>query len=330
MHNNKNKGTIFYMCYDHQIPTGGQKQMYRHVDILNANGFTAYAVHRDEKFRLKWFENNTKVKSLDEVGIIFDENNDFIVLPEDNYLGFIRLPGKKIIFNQGIFSSFKYFNYNLDAVKCYINDDIKYIMTVSQHNYDYFNFILPNKKIRRIYNAVDDNTFEFKKILDKKKEILILPNKSKLDLKFIFHSLQIRSFQKLNIIQKFSWKFFNNLNAKDAAKALSDALIIIFPNTFEGFTLTLLEAMLSGTIVISFKGGPNLEFLNKNNSFLIDAYNHLEFIKRIEKTIDLFENNCFDELEFITKNAFLSASQFSLQKEKESILSFWDEVFKEK
>jgi len=51
---------VFYFCYDHQRSTGGQKQMYRHVDILNSNGYQAFAVHTRKGFHLEWFKEKVK------------------------------------------------------------------------------------------------------------------------------------------------------------------------------------------------------------------------------------------------------------------------------
>jgi hypothetical protein len=51
------KPKIFYRAWSHNRPTGGQKQMYRHVDILNSAGFDAYIFHDNDGFRLTWFEN---------------------------------------------------------------------------------------------------------------------------------------------------------------------------------------------------------------------------------------------------------------------------------
>lgn len=37
------------------------KQIYRHVDVLNKNGYQAFVLHKKLGFRCDWFENNTKI-----------------------------------------------------------------------------------------------------------------------------------------------------------------------------------------------------------------------------------------------------------------------------
>src|SRR3954471_22628081 len=93
------KGRIYYFCYDHNRPTGGQKHTYEHVDILQAAGMEAFAVHREPGLRLTWFENDTPVKPLPEVIADFQSVRDYWVLPEDLGPRITAFPGRKVIFN---------------------------------------------------------------------------------------------------------------------------------------------------------------------------------------------------------------------------------------
>jgi hypothetical protein len=55
------KPTIYVFAPDLSHPLGGMRMLYRHVDILNANGFEAYIVHASKNFRIGWFEHSTPV-----------------------------------------------------------------------------------------------------------------------------------------------------------------------------------------------------------------------------------------------------------------------------
>lgn len=55
------KNRIYFLCPDNSKPAGGIKQLYRHVDILNKNGFSAFILHAKKGFRCSWFENDTKI-----------------------------------------------------------------------------------------------------------------------------------------------------------------------------------------------------------------------------------------------------------------------------
>jgi len=53
--------TIYYGCPDKDYPVGGVRVIYRHVDLLNRNGFDAFVLHHYFPFRCTWFENATRV-----------------------------------------------------------------------------------------------------------------------------------------------------------------------------------------------------------------------------------------------------------------------------
>lgn len=52
---------IFFLTPHVDRPIGGNKVIYRHVDILNHQGFDAYVLHLKDGFRCSWFKNDTKI-----------------------------------------------------------------------------------------------------------------------------------------------------------------------------------------------------------------------------------------------------------------------------
>jgi len=52
---------LLFVCPDIQKPSGGIKQIYRQVDVLNKNGFEAYILHDNPGFKCNWFANKTPV-----------------------------------------------------------------------------------------------------------------------------------------------------------------------------------------------------------------------------------------------------------------------------
>ena len=65
--------TVYFCAPDWNVPAGGIRVFYRHVDILNEAGIPAAVLHRRAGFRCTWFENHTRV-----VG-----SRDTVVGPED-------------------------------------------------------------------------------------------------------------------------------------------------------------------------------------------------------------------------------------------------------
>jgi alpha-1,3-mannosyltransferase len=105
------------------------------------------------------------------------------------------------------------------------------------------------------------------------------------------------------------------------AKKLSEAEVCFFPSTYEGFGLSLLEAMASGTVCIANDIPAYRTFVkNKVNGFIIDFKNMkkaAEDIKEILKTSP-------DVLEKISKNA----SNTALKYDWENKIRLYDRVYK--
>ena len=53
--------TVFYLCPDYDVASGGIRTLYRHVDLLNAAGVPAAILHTREGFRCTWFPNDTRI-----------------------------------------------------------------------------------------------------------------------------------------------------------------------------------------------------------------------------------------------------------------------------
>src|SRR4051794_7674416 len=53
--------TIYFLTPDFNLPAGGVRVFYRHVDTLNAAGLKASILHSRRGFRCTWFENNTQI-----------------------------------------------------------------------------------------------------------------------------------------------------------------------------------------------------------------------------------------------------------------------------
>ena len=316
---------IFYLCYDHQKPSGGQKQMYRHVDILNKHGYRAFAMHAQRGFCLNWFAHNTNVICMDDFGEIYDPANDFIVLPEDLGDSILSFPGKKIIFNQGAYLGFYSLGLKKPRIYPYVHPEVKAVIVVSDHNRDYLSFVYPELKIYRVYNGVDPDKYIYQPIDKKSKQIACLPSKNPLDLTQVYHILMSRADQGLSDLSDYEWVFIENMPETDVIDFLRDSLIFIFLSTEEGFGRMPLEAMLSGSLVTAYCGGPLVEYLSADNSFLSKKGDVIGIAKNIENITQSFSSNG-DALRIKSQAALSGALEYSLQKEEESVLATWEDI----
>lgn len=299
--------------------------MYRHVDILNRNGYQAYVVHTKKGFRLTWFENDTKVIDWQMFVRLYHKSIDYIVLPENLGSRISAFPGKKVIFNQNIYYGFNVLRFN-KINKCpYLDKDVKFVMAVSAHNKRYLKFIFPNIRVRRIYNGIDSRKFVYKTIRQKERIITVLTTKAPMDTSFLYQAILARARQGLNNLKDYRWLFIDSVSEKEMARIFGKTLIFLFLSLYESCPLMPLEAMLSGALVVAYKGGPYSEYLNNSNSFLIDVSNKLGLIKTIEDIVEKFKSRR-EELTAISQKAYESARNYSLEREEKSVIDFWREV----
>ncbi|MFA5927915.1 MAG: hypothetical protein WC838_01260, partial [Candidatus Margulisiibacteriota bacterium] len=217
-----NRPTIYYFCHDNPSPTGGNKQIYRHVDILNNNGYSAYVVHNSPGYRMTWFENQTPVTYWEELwsGKI-DRQNDHLVIPEDFPILEQALPVRTVIFNQNVFLGFAMHQFKNDLTYNYDSHNIVSVMTVSQNNKDILQFIYPKLNIQRVVNGIDPGLFEHVDLERKNAKIAIVGNKNPLDACFVTQVLQQRAQQGLNQLGRYRFEIIAGKTEQEVKNILA-------------------------------------------------------------------------------------------------------------
>jgi len=69
---------IFYFCFSTNQSSGGNKEIYRHVEILTQHGYQAFVLHTTKDFSIAWFKHRVKIVDLDKFNELFDKDKDFI------------------------------------------------------------------------------------------------------------------------------------------------------------------------------------------------------------------------------------------------------------
>ena len=98
---------------------------------------------------------------------------------------------------------------------------------------------------------------------------------------------------EFDLHKKIRWigKLFRKGDAGELYRVIADKKgIFVQPGLFEGFGLTVLEAMISGLPVIATKYGGPLEIIQNNkNGFHIDPINKEESINILENVVEKFK-----------------------------------------
>ena len=278
---------IYILCPDFSFPVGGVKILYRHVDILNNHGLSAFILHRKTGFRCTWFENNTRVTCLAYLAQTPIQQSDYLVFPEE--CGFevtqIKKGIKKVIFNQNCYYTFKdYFLEKENFLTPYLDRDTIATIVVSEDSKSYLSYVFPKLKVLRIHNAINPDLFFYQS--HKKKQICFMPRKNFPDALQVFNILKFR-----NALGDFAIVQIQDKSEKEVAEILRESLIFLSFGYPEGFSMPPAEAMACGCLVIGYHGMGGKEYFKPDFSFPIEVGDIIGFAKTVEQVIQSYEEN---------------------------------------
>ena len=306
--------TVYVICPDDNTPTGGVLKLYDFVDTLNANQINSYIIHEDNKFRVTWFKNTTKVTTVANVSI---ERDDVVVIPEIWAERVLTLwPGiRKIIFNQDSFNTFIPFKYNLQQVKqIYSHPDVVQVMVVSEYDFDALNWLFPGIRVKRICHGINDKIFYFNP--HKRKQIAFMPRKGTEDFIFLDYLLALK-----NCLDDFTITVIDKMPLQQCARVLRESAIFLSFSHKEGFGLPPAEAMACGCIVIGYHGQGGKEFFKKNLTFNIEHADLFSYAKKVCYIIEQFKTNPLTTLQIGKQASEFILKNYSLANQERSILS---------
>jgi glycosyltransferase involved in cell wall biosynthesis len=320
---------IFYFAYDHHRPTGGQKTVYRHVDILREHGIEAFILHLTPGFRLKWFPNKTPVISADDFSQMFDMQQDIIALPEDLGENILKFPGKKVIINQGAYNGFGAFPRKRPIEDPYLDDSVIGVLVVSEHNKRYLQFTYPKLRVFRVFNSINPEKYTYYDLAKKQKIVACPGLKNQMELKQVFHITNARASQGLNRMEGYRWEFIQDFSEAKTASVLSESLIFLFLSTMEGFPLMPLEAMMSGCIVCACDIAPMTEYLSAGNALLAAPGDIPGMIQKVEQAAEWFVQDPA-KLERLVGEAQKAVAAFPPMLQEQSVLEAWKNLVEQK
>lgn len=316
------KSKIYYFCFSHNHPRGGQKHAYRHVDILNKYGYEALVFHPTDNFRLTWFENDTRVIGLSEFKERFDPSRDYIVLPEDLGTKISGFPGRKVIFNKNLFYGFQAYGFETTVSYPYHSPDVVSVLTVSDHNTAHLRFAYPHLMVQRVYLEIQPDTFPNRPLAAKKPQIVCV-RKGLESLSVLYHILQSRSAMGLNRGRLFQWIFLGSKSERETSQILQESILFVFTSLAEGLGRMPLEAMSCGCLVAAYGCGPLKETIPSAMQF--ESGNILEMAKFIERVMESFPNDLaqWDDLVAVGSRV---AGTFSIERQEQSVIAAWEKI----
>ena len=310
---------IYVLCTDDNFPIGGVKYLYKHVVVLNENGFHAVILHKKQGFRCTWFDNKTQVTCRDVIKI---KHSDYLVIPEMFCSSYplIEQGIRKVIISQNAHYTFNCHSLDqYDLKSSYMEKDITNVFCTSLHIEKYINYVFPNLKTFRGHYGINANLFQYNE--NKEKIIAYMPRKLPKEALQVINLLKFRGALK-------GWKLqeIDNLKETEVAEILKKSLIFISLSDREGFGLPPVEAMACGCLVIGCHGIGGREYFKEEFSYAVETSDMLSLTMKVEQAIKEYGA---DPEAFLRKTKLASEfvlSTYSQAREEFDIVKFWKQL----
>ncbi|CAG0936790.1 Alpha-1,6-glucosyltransferase [Thermoflexales bacterium] len=302
-------------------PVGGVKVIYKMVDTLNRNGFTAWVLHKERGVRCDWFENDTPV------GCIWDTKitaSDYLVYPEvfGRHIGMSAQGVRKVIFNQNCYYTFT--GYSFRSQPCtpfYTHPDVVATIVVSEDSHGYLKHLFPGLKIHRIRLSVNSDRFSYQAC--KKNQICFMPRKNEQDVNQVVNILKTRQ-----ALHDFDLIAIDGKSEMEVARIMRDSKFFLSFGYPEGFALPPLEAMACGCVVVGYHGMGGQEFFKPEFSHPIAHGDILSYARTVEELV----RRAVEQPEGIEAQSQQAAAfvreHYSPRIQERDIVETWTDIFK--
>ena len=248
--------TVYYLAPHLAAPSGGVRNIYRHVDTLNAAGVPAAVVHAKTGFRCGWFANDTRV--LDASAVTLGPA-DVLVVPECYGPGLDGLPDgpRVVVFNQGAYHTFDLVDADREPGAPYAAArGLIGLLTVSHDSVDLLRCAFPQLPVHLARIAVDGDVFHPARGRPERR-ISFLTHRRPDERAQLLHMLRARG--RLD-----GWELtpIAGRSERDTAALMRRSAVFLSFSHREGFGLPPAEAMASGCYVVGYHGQGGREYFD--------------------------------------------------------------------
>jgi glycosyltransferase involved in cell wall biosynthesis len=314
-------------------PIGGVKQLYRHVEHLQAQGWDAKVLTQNSGFKPGWFTSSASTAALREshkAGEL-DPTSTILVLPETyvnaNLSSFegVDLSGfARVILNQNAYYSYGQFDAGTAARvhAFYRQEAVLQILSISEDTHSFLstNIGVPDGMLSRIINAIEPG---FNPNQPKRNIVHWLPRKNQDHSQAVLTALASRSSGDL---RNWSAEPVGGISHEQMAAKLNGARLFLAFGHPEGFGLPIAEAMASGCWVVGYSGGGGRELFGFGASEAIAFGDWTHFVSATLKAVRCFREQPRETELRVRRQALAIRSLYDSLQEGESIRTAWDRI----
>lgn len=343
-----NKPTIYFICPTNRSASGGVKQMYRQVQILNEAGYNAVILHRKLGKVERWFNAKVSIKynpwlfkrlkyDYRQKKITFSKKIFLKILKlishrieKDAILVFPEIYGprihkimpinKRIIFNQNCYYTFDHFALDGDYKDTpYNSTDTVATIVASDDAKNYFSYAFPHITTLKMRLGINHDVFSLG--TNKRKQICFMPRKLGGDVSQVVNILRLTGLPK-----DWSLVSIDNKTESEVATIMKESMIFLSFNFREGFGLPPVEAMACGCYVVGYIGQGGKEYFDPSFTTAVAEGDIIDYVEVVKTIIEKFEQNQNEMLKRGQLAAEFVSSHYTLQMEKEDTLNIWHEI----
>jgi glycosyltransferase involved in cell wall biosynthesis len=276
--------TVYYLAPHIPSPSGGVRNIYRHVDTLQAAGIDAAVVHARTGFRCTWFANDTRVLNASDVRLGGD---DILVVPECYGPGLHALPDgpRVVIFNQGAYHTFDLIapDASTPGAPYAGARGVIALLTVSTDSAELLRYTFPDRPVRVARIVVDPEVFRPANAVARRR-IAYMTHRRREEREQLHHILRTRR-------QLAGWQMtpIVGRTERETAELMRHSAVFLSFSQRDGFGLPPAEAMASGCYVVGYHGQGGREYFDPAYCSPVSDGDLVGFARAVERACGAYD-----------------------------------------
>ena len=317
--NGKLSQRIYIFCPDTHLCSAGIRRLYRHVSLLTNAGFQTFMVHEQDGFQRRDMP-AVPLKYISQIG---PEADAVLVIPEGMPTVMHRFkdhPARRFV----IALNWHYIFGGLPDRMDWRHFNIERVLVVSPVIGQMVSWAM-GLPVHLLSSSIDHDRYRYDPAV-KQPQVSFIQRKA-VNIDRLKRLLGARN---TDFINKIKWIGLDGISEENYANEICTSSIFLNTSMAEGLPTSTLEAMAAGTIVAGYDSVGGRTMLAGNgasqNCILAPNGDYVSLAYALEPVLTDLVQGQMKNWAPIIANARHTASQLTLENERESLISFWKKV----